>query len=231
MSSRDTILNRLRQGRTAAAVATVASPLPAGLLDADPVERFIERARALDSSVERLASLAGLPAAVAAYLDSHQLPRRLVCWPQWAGLDWAAAGVEVEARPARGDDLVGLTGCFAALAETGTLMLLSGPATAAVTSLLPETHLAVVPASRIVTTLEQAFALLRSERGEPPRAVNLVSGPSRTGDIEQTITLGAHGPYRVRIWVVEDESEDTASEHSASEHSASEYTASEYTTR
>ena len=71
------------------------------------------------------------------------------------------------------------------------------------TTLLPETHIAVVPANRIVAGMEEAFALIRKECGMLPRAVNLISGPSRTGDIEQTIVLGAHGPYRVHILVLE----------------------------
>ncbi|MCG1053965.1 LUD domain-containing protein [Mycetohabitans sp. B5] len=52
--------------------------------------------------------------------------------------------------------------------------------------------------------LEDAFALMRAERGELPSSVNFISGPSRTGDIEQTIVLGAHGPYRVHAVVVRD---------------------------
>ena len=99
-------------------------------------------------------------------------------------------------------DLVGVTGCFCATAETGSLVLLSGPETYASAGLLPETHIAIVPASRIVAGQEEAFGLIRAERGELPRAVNFVSGPSRTGDIEQTIVLGAHGPYRVHVIVV-----------------------------
>ncbi|WP_347333564.1 LutC/YkgG family protein, partial [Ralstonia pseudosolanacearum] len=99
-------------------------------------------------------------------------------------------------------DLVGITGCFCAIAETGSLMLLSGPEQVASTALLPETHIAVVPQSRIVSDLEAAYALVRAERGELPRATNVISGPSRTGDIEQTIVLGAHGPYRVHVIVV-----------------------------
>ena len=71
-------------------------------------------------------------------------------------------------------------------------------------SLLPETHIAIVPVDRIVATMEDAFALLRSERGKLPRAVNFISGPSRTGDIEQTIVLGAHGPCRVHLILVEE---------------------------
>jgi L-lactate dehydrogenase complex protein LldG len=117
----------------------------------------------------------------------------------------------VAARPPQRDetngaDPVGITSCFCALAETGTLVLLSSPETPASTHLLPATHVALVPASRIVATMEDAFALLRAERGGVeammPRAINMVSGPSRTGDIEQTIVLGAHGPFRVHIVVI-----------------------------
>ena len=68
--------------------------------------------------------------------------------------------------------------------------------------LLPETHIAVVPADRVVAHYEDGFKRIRSERGRLPRATNLVSGPSRTGDIEQTIVLGAHGPYRVHVILV-----------------------------
>jgi L-lactate dehydrogenase complex protein LldG len=130
-----------------------------------------------------------------------------VIWPTLASLDWAGAGIAVESRPpcrdeSQGADPVGITGCFCALAETGTLVLLSGAQTHASIHLLPETHIALVPASRIVKGMEDAFALLRDERGGPdmlPRALNMVSGPSRTGDIELTIVLGAHGPYRVHV--------------------------------
>jgi len=78
-------------------------------------------------------------------------------------------------------------------------MLLSGPDTPASVSLLPETHVALLPVKRIVARMEDAWALARREHALLPRAVNFVSGPSRTADIEQTVTLGAHGPYRVLI--------------------------------
>ena len=88
---------------------------------------------------------------------------------------------------------------FCGIAETGTLMLLSGPQTPPTVSLLPETHIALLPVARIVAHMEDGWDLLRAELGNMPRAVNFVSGPSRTADIEQTVTLGAHGPYRVHI--------------------------------
>jgi len=221
-ASRDAVLERVRRalGRTdsraqarADAEAYIAAhrqgPRPA--MPADLVTRFAQRASDMASTVERLPSMAAVPGAVARYLDALVLPPALaaqkshtgVCWPELASLDWAGAGLAIEARPTAGDDRLGITGCFCAIAETGTLMFLSGAETPTATTLLPDTHVAVVRAGRIVSGMEEAFALVRAERGAMPRAVNMISGPSRTGDIEQTIVLGAHGPYRVHILLVD----------------------------
>lgn len=164
----------------------------------DPLTRFRERALALASTVGEAAA-ADVPAHVAAYLHERALPLRLVCWQEFDELDWGRAGIQADARPARGDDLVGLTGAFCGVAETGTLMTLSGARTPPSVSLLPETHIAVLRRARVVRSMEDAWALLRSEAAAMPRAVSFISGPSRTADIEQTVTLGAHGPYRVHI--------------------------------
>ena len=215
MTARDNILTRIRaaQGRSGApsesereAVrahirAHPQSPRPQ--LDWDPVARFRERVLSLASTCEEIGSRKDLPAAVAGYLRANHLPVSAVCWPEFSGLDWAGSGLAVEARNARDGDLVGITGVFCAIAETGTLMLISGPLTPAAASLLPETHIAIVRKARIVRGMEEAWQLLRGEVGIPPRAVNFVSGPSRTADIEQTVTLGAHGPYRVHVVLVE----------------------------
>ncbi|MDP1718642.1 MAG: lactate utilization protein C [Burkholderiales bacterium] len=173
------------------------SPRPAS--DGELVTRFRERALGLASTWHEIGSDSEIPAATAVYLRENNLPLRAVCWQEFTGLDWAGSGMEVEARNARGDDLVGITGAFCAIAETGTLMTLSGPHTPAAVSLLPETHIAVVHKTRIVRGMEDAWELLRAEFEHLPRAVNFISGPSRTADIEQTVTLGAHGPYRVHI--------------------------------
>ncbi|MCA3219429.1 MAG: lactate utilization protein [Burkholderiales bacterium] len=168
----------------------------------------------MSSTVDEVPRRADAPAAIARYLQARNLGTKAVIWPLLADLDWGGAGLQVQARPPRrdesmGSDKIGITGCFCALAETGTLVLLSGPQSYASTHLLPETHVALVPASRIVATMEDAFALMRAELGGVqqmmPRAVNMVSGPSRTGDIEQTIVLGAHGPFRVHLVVLADE--------------------------
>lgn len=172
------------------------------MLPGDLVGLFRERAEASASTTERIASAGETPAAVARYLDAHRLPKSGCVWPSLAHHDWAAAGLSLATRAANGDDAVGVTGVFCALAETGTLMVVSGPATPASVSLLPETHVAIVSAAQIVAYMEDGWDLARAQFGQLPRAVNFISGPSRTADIEQTIVLGAHGPYRVHIIVV-----------------------------
>ncbi len=212
MAARENILAniRIRQGKAVASVPdiereTVAQYIaahpqgPRPSVDADIVERFCNRALNLATTLDEVNALPEIPAAVTRYLRKQALTLKAVCWPEFAALDWSAQGMQVESRAARGDDLVGITGSFCAIAETGTLMTLSGAETPPAVSLLPETHIAVFSRSRIVTGMEDAWALLRTEHGQLPRAVNFISGPSRTADIEQTVTLGAHGPYRVHI--------------------------------
>jgi L-lactate dehydrogenase complex protein LldG len=220
-AGRDAVLSRVRKAlgkagnRNAAraeAEAYIAArghgPRPS--MPADLVGRFVVRATDMESTVESVTDRRDVPAAVARYLDALVLPSALavqkshagVCWPEFADLDWAGAGLAIEVRPTVGDDRLGVTGAFCAIAETGTLVVLAGGDTPTATALLVDTHIAVVRADRIVAGMEEAFALVRREQGRLPRAVNLISGPSRTGDIEQTIVLGAHGPFRVHILVL-----------------------------
>jgi L-lactate dehydrogenase complex protein LldG len=178
---------------------------PRGPLNAvgdELIAAFCLRAQAMQSTTARVAGLAQVAAEAARYLAALGLPASGCVWPALAHLDWAAHGIQVQARAAVDADRLGISGAYAGIAETGTLMVVSAPQTPASVSLLPETHIAVIEAQRIVAHMEDAWALLRSERGEPPRAVNFISGPSRTGDIEQTIVLGAHGPFRVHIIIV-----------------------------
>jgi L-lactate dehydrogenase complex protein LldG len=214
VSAREKILERIRarQARSAlpaagereAVRAHIAAhpqnPRPAA--DWDPIARFRAEALELASTVDEVESLAAAPAVIARYLAAQGLPRKAVCWAVFATLDWRAVGIEMAVRAARETDFVGITGAFCAIAETGTLMTLSGPQTPAAVSLLPETHVAIVGKSRIVRGMEEAWQLVRDEERVLPRAATFISGPSRTADIEQTVTLGAHGPYRVHIILV-----------------------------
>lgn len=216
MSARDNILRRVRaaldvtttqnSARSAAMAAQISQhsrgPLPN--MAWDPIARFKERCLGLSSTVDEAASFAEVPGVIAKYLNALALAPVASCWKQYAHLPWEEAGLEVQLRPAHGDDKIGITGCFCAIAETGTLMSLSGGATPLTTSLLPDTHIAIVPRSRIMLCMEDAWDLLRREHGGLPRQVSFISGPSRTADIEMTMVLGIHGPYRVHIVVVQD---------------------------
>jgi len=221
-SGRAAILGRVRAalgkaGRDAGAVAEAEAYIaahaqgPRPCIQADLVARFLQRATDMESSVEAIADRRDIPAAVMRYVDALDLPALLaaqkshsgVCWPEFGDLDWAGAGLTIDVRPTVGDDRLGITGAFCAVAETGTLVMLSAADTPTATTLLPDTHIAVVRAERIVAGMEEAIALIRRERRQVPRAINFISGPSRTGDIEQTIVLGAHGPYRVHILVLQ----------------------------
>jgi L-lactate dehydrogenase complex protein LldG len=159
------------------------------------------------ASVERLDDLSQVPAAVARYLKQENLPAelRMAPDPVIEALPWQEEPLlSVETGRAKGDDLVSLTGAFAAVAETGTLVLTSGPHGPTTLNFLPDTHIVVIQAEKIVGPYEDAVAQLRAAygAGQMPRTVNFITGPSRTADIEQTIQLGAHGPRRLHILLV-----------------------------
>ncbi len=220
MSARENILSRVRTAlrrqpddAAAAALAQVRAHISARAISARPsvtgdlVAQFRDKAVRLLSTIAEVSHMNEVPATAAAYLRAHHLPMQAVCWKALHALDWAGSGVQMAQRPAQDSDLVGVTEVFCAIAETGTLMTLSGEHTPPAASLLPETHIAVLRTSQIVPSMEEAWQRLRYTCGPErfmPRAVNFISGPSRTADIEQTLTLGAHGPYRVHIIVVAD---------------------------
>jgi len=159
-----------------------------------------------------------IPRLVADYLAGQNLPPRLRVAPDpfLEALPWSSQPLlELAFGPAEPDDPVSLTPCFAAVAETGTMVFPSGPSHPTTLNLMPETQIVVLRQSRIVGAYEEAWDLLRAERSSPwdgptgmrfmPRTVMLVTGPSRTADIEQTIELGAHGPRRVHVILLKDE--------------------------
>jgi L-lactate dehydrogenase complex protein LldG len=145
-AARDAVLARVRRAlgkkgdradARAAAEEYVArhaqGPRPA--MPGDLVERFMSQATDMESTVERIDDRAAIPAAVARYVDALVLPRELemqrsksgVCWPEFADLDWRGAGLAIEPRPTIGQDRLGITGSFCAIAETGTLAFPQGP--------------------------------------------------------------------------------------------------------
>lgn len=215
MSARDNILGRVRKGlginpessREAALQRLQAKletsprgPRPPYLWN-DPLERFLAGCAKSGTTVQRVSTLDQVPEAIQQYLNELKLTGPVVAWPLLQNLPWSRSGLSPDFRPARDGDAVGITGVFAAIVETATLMLLSGSQTPSNVSLLPETHVAAVGIDQLVAGMEEAWDWLKQSEMGMPRAVNYVSGPSRTADIEQTIVIGAHGPYRVHVVV------------------------------
>ena len=181
---------------------------------AEQIALFIKNVEKEFGTVERLPDLHAVPAAIADYLAAQNLPSRLVMapHPELEGIDWSTRPMLArETRRAQDGDLVSLQHAWAAVAETGTLLFPSDPARPATLNLLPETEIVLLRVSAIVGAYEEAWDRLRAERKDPltggfmPRNLMLVTGPSRSADIEQTLELGAHGPRRLHILLVEDE--------------------------
>ena len=170
------------------------------------VELFAAMAEEVQATVARVGSPAVVPEEVARYLAAENLPAELVLAPDPSldAMPWHERPLlRLRRGRAEAGDAVSLTPCCAAVAETGTLMLVSGSATPTTLNFLPDTHIVIVNADQVVATYEDGWDRLRAV-GAMPRLVNFITGPSRTGDIEQRIELGAHGPRRLHIILVDD---------------------------
>ncbi len=182
-------------------------PARAAALDhAAQVALFVAMAEEVDATVTRVATAAAVPGAVADYMARQNLPARLVMTadPKLDDIPWDARPLlEIRQGRAEDGDAAGITASFAAIAETGTLMLLSGPESPTRNNFLPDTHVVVLRASQVVAAYEDGWDRLRAA-GAMPRTVNFITGPSRTGDIEQRLVLGAHGPRRLHIVLIDD---------------------------
>jgi len=172
---------------------------------------FIAKVEEAAATIAELRSLDEVPAAIADYLREHNLPPvlRVAPDPALTNLPWSKAPMlTVTAGPSDGGDPVSLTACVAGVAETGTLMLASGADNPTGLAFLPETHVVIVRRNQLVGGLEDAFDRLRAKCGPGggehwPRAINFVTGPSRSGDIEQQLQMGAHGPRQLHVLLVD----------------------------
>lgn len=192
----------------------------------EALERFRREFERVAGVFHRVARLAAVPEVIAA-IARERHARELVTWdPAVLGFDLGSTlgreGFSVTAAVAGEEDArrrllhredaaragVGVTGADLALAETGTLILISGAGRPRSTSLLPDTHVAVFGRDRLVETLEQVGVMLEALHAEPHRLmagamINLITGPSRTADIELTLTRGVHGPKDVHAVFVD----------------------------
>jgi L-lactate dehydrogenase complex protein LldG len=170
-------------------------------------QRFVDMATAVAATVAKVKSMDDVPDAVAGYLAGENLPAGFVMAPnpELESVPWSKRPtLTIKTHWTEGQDMVSVTGAVAGIAETGTLMLASGPTGPTLLNFLPETHVVIMKASQVVGGYEEAWRKLEADRGGVPRTVNFITGPSRTGDIEQKIQMGAHGPRKLHIVLVED---------------------------
>ena len=208
MSARDEILARIRAGRHAAKPHPGSGPVPqrGQVAGGERAALFTRMAQLAAATIDRAGSRAEVPGLVKSYLSNHNLPAeaRLAPDPRITELDWAAHPLlSTSVGGTGGSHPISVTGAFAGVAETGTLALTSGAPTPTLLNFLPETHIVVVDAKDLAGTYEELWARLKAQHGDAmPRTLNLITGPSRSGDIEQTILMGAHGPKRLHIILV-----------------------------
>jgi L-lactate dehydrogenase complex protein LldG len=225
MSARDDILGGIRRslgrddatGESAAEAAErvearLRNLIPARATALDPagrVDLFVHMAEAVQTTVARVASDGDVPAEVARYLAAENLPAdiKMAPDPDLDALPWRERPLlQIRRGKAEPGDAVSLTPCLAAVAETGTLMLISGEATPTTLNFLPDRHIVVLRSEQVVASYEDGWDLLRAQSADKlwglPRTVNFITGPSRTGDIEQRIELGAHGPRRLHVILI-----------------------------
>jgi L-lactate dehydrogenase complex protein LldG len=221
-SSRDSIFSSIRRSLHVKGDERIRAAIVEDRLDRSPkgiiptraqidhgakVALLLKKLDGVQATYARLASHAEVPAAVAEYLRSNNLPATLRRGddPRLDGIPWQETTLEVTAGRSDGHDLNAISHAEAAIAETGTLVMISGHENPTTLNFLPDNHIVVLSASDLVGDLEAIWPRLRKKYGKGlmPRTVNCITGASRSGDIEQTILLGAHGPRRLHVLVVE----------------------------
>ncbi len=230
MDTRDRILGHIRKGlgRSGPVSSDEAAALRAGLANPKPnlvparsqvdrfdqIELFVAMAEEAAATVDRVGRLEDVPKAVSSYLASQNLPSDIVMAPDESldTIPWDDRGMlSIRRGVPEPSDEVGLSATFSAIAETGSLMVTSGPHHPSSLNLLPDTHVVVVREDQIVGAQEDGWVRLRKsveENGGLPRTVLFITGPSRSADIEQTLLMGAHGPRRLHIVLVESRDSD-----------------------
>ena len=168
---------------------------------------FLDHSEKSAASVARIDTYDALPRAIADYLRGRNLPQvvRMGSDARLEAIEWSSEPQLTRLKGASdGKDLVGVSHALGGVAETGTALLTSGPDNPTTINFLTETHIIVVHAKDITANYESVQARLRGSDGKAvmPRVVNRITGPSLSGDIEQTTLMGAHGPKDVHVIVV-----------------------------
>lgn len=201
MSAREAILKRLRQASSDLPQWDISRHIRPQL-DGDLLDVFKAKVISTAATLAELPSMAQVPEAVAEYYRQHAGQGELAVAPALRELPWPQ-DLPIGFGTCDGKQILGVSDSFCAMAETGTLVLLSSADNPTGLNFLPDYHIVVVRRDRVVAHQEDIWQLLRTEQDAVPRTVNMITGPSRTADVEQTIQLGAHGPRSLHVLLVD----------------------------
>lgn len=206
--ARNTILQRLRAEKWSGANPGAdenhytSGPLPA--LGADLQAHFELKLENNIISFDHVNDDRTIVDSVMGFLQAHSLPLELclVQHPMLGNLPWPH-GVQAEQRTVANSDLNVLTVATAAIAETGSVVMVSSETSPTEANFLPDNFICIVERATLLAHMEDLWSLLRKQSDRTPAVINIISGPSRTADVEQTIQLGAHGPRRMHLLIKE----------------------------
>lgn len=196
--AREQILAKLEQGRREPLPAPDDYVAPAATPDA--LSRFTAKLEKVFATHELVSSADNVTRAVTNYLQQHNAGTQLVVTQSVrdSGL-LHEQGFDAVAAPTRGNELNAIAMAYAGIAETGTLAMLSDAGSPVTTNFLPDNFICLLRVSDILNDMEALWSRMASEGRAMPRTVNLVTGASRTADVEQIIQMGAHGPRRLHV--------------------------------
>lgn len=168
---------------------------------------FAMQLEAASATLHVIDALEELPLLVADVLHHKHQDLSVYVVTDYSGLDWKSAGIAHKLGTVQGDNQVCITTASAGIAETGTLLVISGETQGTGHSLLPKINFVIVQEADIVANFEDAWEKLEGQNGAiSSRAMNFITGPSRTGDVEQRILLGAHGPLALEVVLLKNNS-------------------------
>jgi L-lactate dehydrogenase complex protein LldG len=223
MSARDEIFSNIRRSLGVKGSDTIRQQIVSDRLERAPrgvvpargqvsgeerLALFKTQAESALATVTEVASAAEVPQSIALFLRNHNLPATLRMGddPRLKAMPWSETTLDISHGVSEGGDLNAVSHAFGGVAETGTIVMVSGAENPSTLNFLPDNHIVVVSAKDIAGDYESVWSRVRFAFGKStmPRTVNLITGPSRSGDIEQTMLLGAHGPRRLHVVVVRD---------------------------
>ena len=210
-TSRDAVLARIRQGLAVGPALLpprpdFVAPVHPPLSSPDPVVAFAESFQRVGGEFYYCETLEHLAKQIAGFRQRQQVGAPYVWEPDLQAV-LRAAGIDFRADEqdfiAQAD--LSLTSCEALVARTGSVLVSTATASGRRLSIYPDQHLVLARPSQVVSEIGEALRVIQSRYGaQIPSMVSLTSGPSRTADIEKTLVLGAHGPRRIALFLLEE---------------------------